>query len=231
MNGMLGRLESATTSSRQLVSDASHELRTPITVMRAELDVARRTPDPDWQGTATVLPLELDRLQGLVDDLLLLARADEQRSRTGRVGRRRLARRRGARCGVPVAAGAGRRRGRSGGVPPVAGDESAVRRAVDHVVSNAARHATATVRITVGAVDGTVRVDVDDDGPGIPESQRADVVRRFVRLDEGRDRDAGGAGLGLAVSSDVARAHGGHLQIADSPLGGARVTLTLPSSP
>ena len=230
MNGMLGRLESATTSSRQLVSDASHELRTPITVMRAELDVARRTPDPDWQGTATVLTLELDRLQGLVDDLLLLARADEQRARAGRAGGDvslvdvvHDAASRPRRVPVDVVVGPA--------VPPVAGDESAVRRAVDHVVSNAARHATGTVRITVGAVDGTVRVDVDDDGPGIPESQRADVVRRFVRLDEGRDRDAGGAGLGLAVSSDVARAHGGHLQIADSPLGGARVTLTLPSSP
>ena len=231
MNGMLGRLESATTSSRQLVSDASHELRTPITVMRAELDVARRMPDPDWEGTATVLTLELDRLQGLVDDLLLLARADEQRARTGRAGGDvslvdvvHDAASRSRRVPVDVVVG-------PAGVPPVAGDESAVRRAVDHVVSNAARHATGTVRITVGAVDGTVRVDVDDDGPGIPESQRAEVVRRFVRLDEGRDRDAGGAGLGLAVSSDVARAHGGHLQIADSPLGGARVTLTLPSSP
>ena len=83
MNGMLGRLESATTSSRQLVSDASHELRTPITVMRAELEVARRTADPDWQASASVLALELDRLQGLVDDLLLLARADEQRAGRG----------------------------------------------------------------------------------------------------------------------------------------------------
>ena len=117
----------------------------------------------------------------------------------------------------------------STGVPPVAGDESAVRRAVDHVVANAARHATGTVRITVGSVDGEVRVDVDDDGPGIPVHQRSEVVRRFVRLDKGRDRDAGGAGLGLAVSADVARAHGGYLRIADSPLGGARVTLTLPS--
>ncbi len=231
MNGMLGRLESATTSSRQLVSDASHELRTPITVMRAELEVARRTADPDWQASASVLALELDRLQGLVDDLLLLARADEQRARSGRAGSDvslvdvvHDAASRPRRVPVDVVIG-------STGVPPVAGDESAVRRAVDHVVANAARHATGTVRITVGSVDGEVRVDVDDDGPGIPVHQRSEVVRRFVRLDEGRDRDAGGAGLGLAVSADVARAHGGYLRIADSPLGGARVTLTLPSNP
>ena len=72
---------------------------------------------------------------------------------------------------------------------------------------------------------------VDDDGPGIPESDRADVVQRFVRLDEGRARDVGGAGLGLAVASDVAAAHGGRLEIGDSPLGGARVTITLPGNP
>ena len=69
-------------------------------------------------------------------------------------------------------------------------------------------------------------IDVDDDGPGIPAGRRDDVVRRFVRLDEGRARDGGGAGLGLAVAADVVAAHGGTLHIADSPLGGARVTLT-----
>ena len=80
MNGMLGRLETATTTSRRLVSDASHELRTPVAVMRAELEVARRSPEPDWPATADVIQEELARLQDLVDDLLLLARADEQPS-------------------------------------------------------------------------------------------------------------------------------------------------------
>jgi len=69
---------------------------------------------------------------------------------------------------------------------------------------------------------------VDDDGPGIAPAKRADVVRRFVRLDDGRARDGGGAGLGLAVTSDVATAHGGRLEIGDAPLGGARLTLVLP---
>ena len=109
-------------------------------------------------------------------------------------------------------------------VPPVAGDEAALRRAVDHVVTNAARHADGRVRVIVSSGAGEVTVDVDDDGPGIPPAHRDVVVRRFVRLDEGRDRDAGGAGLGLAVSREVAMGHGGRLVIGDAPLGGARVS-------
>ena len=90
-------------------------------------------------------------------------------------------------------------------------------------MANAARHAASAVRIEVAA-DGRRgrRSCVDDDGPGIPVAKRDDVVRRFVRLDEGRARDGGGAGLGLAVTADVAAAHGGRLEIGDAPLGGAR---------
>jgi signal transduction histidine kinase len=75
-----------------------------------------------------------------------------------------------------------------------------------------------------------VRVSVDDDGPGIPAERRTDVLRRFVRLDEARARDSGGAGLGLAVADDVARTHGARVEIADAPLGGARVSLILPTT-
>jgi signal transduction histidine kinase len=223
MNGMLARLESASATNRRLVSDASHELRTPIAVMRAELDVARRVPDPDWSATAEVLDDELGRLQGLVDDLLLLARGDERafagaplsiadvaRDVTGRTRR------------VPVELRIG------DDVDPVVGDAVALARALDHLVANGARHATATVRVAVAASGDDVRIDVDDDGPGIPVHRRAEVVKRFVRLDDGRARDGGGAGLGLAVTADVAAAHGGHLAIDDAPTGGARLTLVLP---
>jgi signal transduction histidine kinase len=79
MNGMLQRLETASTTNRRLVSDASHELRTPVTVIRTELEVARRSAHPDWDAVSDVALGELDRLQVLVDDLLLLARSDEQR--------------------------------------------------------------------------------------------------------------------------------------------------------
>jgi signal transduction histidine kinase len=224
MNSMLGRLETSTSASRRLVSDASHELRTPVTVMRTELEVARTDTEPDWDASSGVLLLELDRLQEMIDDLLLLARGDEQALATSHVTlddvvRDAAARRR--RVAVEVAL--------DGGPHVTVGDDAAIKRALDHVVANAARHADEAVAITVTAANGDVVVHVDDDGPGIPEADRGTVVQRFVRLDEGRDRDHGGAGLGLAVTFDVVTAHGGRLAIDDSPLGGARVTLTFPA--
>jgi signal transduction histidine kinase len=226
MNGMLSRLETASTTNRRLVSDASHELRTPIAVMRAELDVARRSSNPDWNVTGDVLTDELTRLQGLVDDLLLLARGDEQSLARNPFSIADTVRDVGARTRrVPVDVSVG------DDVDPVVGDAGAVGRALDHLVSNAARHATTEVRIAVVGDADAVRVDVDDDGPGIPPARRTEVVKRFVRLDEGRARDGGGAGLGLAVTSDVAVAHGGRLDIGQAPIGGARLTLVLPRRP
>lgn len=223
MNQMLARLESANESSRRLVSDASHELRTPVAVMRTELEVAQRDGDNDWTSTGDVLLGELDRLQHLVDDLLLLARGDERALTRDDVDvvemvKEVAARRR--RVEVDVAADAAT-------VTVVRGDRSALTRAVDHLVDNAARSAGERVNVSIEVAEHEIRVHVDDDGPGIPEAQRALVVRRFVRLDEGRARDQGGAGLGLAVASDVAAAHGGRLDITESPAGGARVTITL----
>jgi signal transduction histidine kinase len=226
MNGMLARLETASTTNRRLVSDASHELRTPVAVMRAELDVARRAADPDWDVTGHVLRAELDRLQGLIDDLLLLARGDERAFARTPFSIADAVRDVGARTRrVPVDVTVG------DGVDPVVGDAAAVGRALDHLVANAARHASSAVQVAVVGDPVEVRVEVDDDGPGIPVARRADVVRRFVRLDAGRARDQGGAGLGLAVTADVATAHGGRLDIGDAPLGGARLTLVLPRQP
>jgi signal transduction histidine kinase len=240
MNQMLGRLEQATETSRRLVSDASHELRTPVAVMRTELEVAQRDPANDWSATGDVLLGELDRLLLLVDDLLLLARGDELSyertevdldavvdkvtSRRRRVPVDRVANSRESRA----TSGADVHRDRQQRPTTVVGDERALGRAFDHLVANAARAANERVAVTIERNGGEqVAVHVDDDGPGIPADQRAAVVRRFVRLDEGRARDEGGSGLGLAVASDVAAAHGGQLTITDSPLGGARVTITL----
>jgi signal transduction histidine kinase len=225
MNDMLARLETASATNRRLVSDASHELRTPVTVMRAELEVAGRDPSADWEETSSVLLGELDRLQGMIDDLLLLARGDERAFARDEVDVTDLvhevaARRRRVPLVVEVT-----------DEPALAtGDADALRRALDHLVANATRHATSKVSIAVELSDGEVCVNVDDDGSGIPETDRERVVRRFVRTDEGRARDSGGAGLGLAVSADVATVHGGRLEIGDSPLGGARVSLVVPRS-
>lgn len=223
MNQMLGRLESANETSRRLVSDASHELRTPVAVMRTELEVAQRADDNDWNSTGGVLLGELDRLQNLVDDLLLLARGDE----------RALAREELDMVDIVDDVASRRRRvdvdvvGRPGPLI-VRGDRTALTRALDHLVDNAARSANERVAVSLDVGHSEFEVHVDDDGPGIAEPERSTVVQRFVRLDEGRARDAGGAGLGLAVASDVSVAHDGRLTITDSSLGGARVTIVLP---
>jgi signal transduction histidine kinase len=227
MNGMLGRLESATATNRRLVSDASHELRTPVTVIRTELEVARRTPAPDWGATSEAVLDEVDRLQGLVDDLLLLARSDERGLAVATVSaidvaHEVAARRRARPVHVDVPAGPDAQP-----PPAVAADGAALTRALDHLVDNAVRHAASEVQIVVAAEDGEVAIHVDDDGPGIAAGDRSRVTQRFVRLDDGRARDAGGAGLGLAVATDVAVALGGRLAIGDSPLGGARVSVNL----
>jgi signal transduction histidine kinase len=243
MNEMLGRLDTANESSKRLVSDASHELRTPIAVMRTELEVAARADgvshgSNDWAETTCVLFGELDRLQFLVDDLLLLARGDERAFAQDDVDVVDLAhtvaarRRRPdvdvsvdtdpAREGEPVGANV-----LTGEPITIAGDRAALERALDHLVANATRSASSRVAVSIERDGDRIAIHVDDDGPGIALDQRDVVVRRFVRLDEGRSRDAGGAGLGLAVASDVAAAHGGRLDITDSPLGGARVTIVL----
>ena len=205
MNGMLGRLESATTTSRRLVSDASHELRTPVAVMRTELEVARRVAGHrTGRPRAEVLLGELDRLQGLVDDLLLLARGDERASST-RDDPLSIVDVVHEVVGPAPAASPSTSACPTVGRPP----SPATRPPCGGPSTTSSPTPPATPRrgcaSTVEPTDAGVRVHVDDDGPGIPARRRADVVRRFVRLDEGRGRDGGGAGLGLAVTADVAR--------------------------
>jgi signal transduction histidine kinase len=103
-------------------------------------------------------------------------------------------------------------------------------RALRNLGDNAARHATMRVALAVRTLDATVEVSVDDDGSGIPLADRERVLERFVRLDEGRARDAGGSGLGLAIVAEVVRAHGGSLRVAESPLGGARFVAVFPGA-
>ncbi|MGH8991622.1 MAG: sensor histidine kinase [Acidimicrobiia bacterium] len=229
MNRMLDRLEEAQSRQRRFVSDASHELRSPVAAIRQHAEVA--LAHPDRVATTDLARVVLDedlRVQHLVEDLLLLARADEGTLSSRRhpvdlddlvfevAGQLRTAT--GLRIDT-TSVSAGR----------VAGDEAQLRRLLRNLGDNAARHARTTVGFSLTETPaGTVLLRVDDDGPGVPEAERTRIFERFVRLDDARSRDTGGAGLGLAIVAEVVAAHAGTVTAAGSPLGGARFEVEVP---
>lgn len=228
MNRMLARLEGAHTRQRQLVSDASHELRSPATVIRQHAEVALAHPaSTSTDDLARVVLVEGRRLEQLVEQLLWLARAEEDAPAL----RRRLldlddlvleeASRVRAAGGVTVDTSRV-----SGG--QVEGDALMLRRVAANLLDNAVGHAKSTVSVALFERDDDVVLRVDDDGPGIPPADRERVLERFVRLDEARARDRGGAGLGLAIVHGVVRAHDGVLHVDASDTGGARFDVVLP---
>ena len=227
MNRMLERLESARNSQRRFVSDASHELRSPITTIRQHAEVALAHPERvTAPELAEVVLAEQQRMQRLVEDLLLLARVDEHVPLTrAAVDLDDLAFEEGHRLRSATS-----KRVDTSGVNAVRvqGDADALRRMVRNVGENAVRHASSRVDVTLVERGEEVVLTIDDDGPGIPATERARVLQRFVRLDEARSRDEGGSGLGLSIVDEVVRAHGGSISIEQSPLGGARIVITLP---
>jgi len=227
MNRMLERLESARNSQRRFVSDASHELRSPITTIRQHAEVALAHPDRVTAAElAEVVLAEQQRMHRLVEDLLLLARVDEHVPLTrAAVDLDDLAFEEGHRLRSTTS-----KRVDTSGVKAVRvqGDADALRRMVRNVGENAVRHASSRVDVTLVERGEEVVLTIDDDGPGIPATERARVLQRFVRLDDARSRDEGGSGLGFSIVDEVVRAHGGSMSIEQSPLGGARIVITLP---
>jgi len=231
MNEMLERLEGSRDRQRRFVSDAGHELRSPIATIRHELETLLANPDrADIVEVADGLLAEDLRMQALVEDLLVLARTDE-----GTVALNRRA----VDLDDIVLAEATRLRSRdivsvdASGVSAgqVLGDPAQLARVVRNLVDNAERHAARAVSLSVRERDGRVVVlTVADDGPGIPITDRTRVFDRFTRLDDSRTRDTGGYGLGLAIVSEVVAAHGGSVTIDDAPAGGARVVVELPTA-
>jgi signal transduction histidine kinase len=226
MNQMLERLRGSAARPRQFVSDASHELRSPLAGMRAELEVAMaHEQDADWHRTAGDVLEDLGRLQRLVDQLLVLARLDESAPVADRPVDLdelvlREARRARERDGLVVdvhAVSAGR----------VRGDPDRLRQVVRNLVDNAARHARSTVTLRLQAEAGSAVLTVADDGPGIPPAERERIFERFTRLDEARATDNGGYGLGLAITREIVAAHGGTVEAEDPPMG-ARLVVRLP---
>ncbi|MFI7131141.1 sensor histidine kinase [Nonomuraea sp. NPDC050153] len=224
-NHTLDRLERTVETQRRFVADASHELRSPISALRAQLEVANAYPDDtDWPATGEQALAAADRLAGIIDELLMLARLD-----AGAAGERRVV------DLVRVAADQVGRRG-SNRVPivpdlcasaPVHGSPMQLDRLLTNLLDNATRHAATRVDLEVAVEGDKVIVAVTDDGEGIPAPDRERVFERFTRLAGARAKDKGGSGLGLALSRDIATAHGGTLTLADhSP--GARFVAVFP---
>ena len=230
MNETLGRMEDAVRRQQRFVADASHELRSPLTRMRSELEVDLAKPDAaDVVATERSLLDETIGLQHLVEDLLQLARSDAASppdvdliavDLDDIVLRevRRLAER--GRVTLDT-------RGVSGA--QVSGDPVLLARAVRNLLDNAERHAEQNVTVTLGEQGGRARLTVADDGAGIAAGQRVHVFERFARLDEARTRDAGGTGLGLAITRDIVERHGGTIDLLDEDR--TTFVLELPSRP
>lgn len=233
LNGMLHRLDAARARQRAFVADAAHELRSPLTNMRTELEVAQRLPDTstDWPALAGDLLTDVERLSRLVDDLLLLARSDDGaaagRPLTARIEEVDLAQ---------LVADVAARYPAVVFLPPagchtVAGEPDALARVVANLLDNAVRHAASRVTVAVAEDDPSHRrITVTDDGPGIPAADRERVFDRFTRLDDARARDAGGSGLGLAIVRELVRRHGGTVTLGDAGPG-LRVDVRLPAIP
>jgi signal transduction histidine kinase len=226
---MLDRIDSAQRLQRQFISDASHELRSPLASVRQLTEVAERFPDSTSAAElAREIRAEERRMEDLVTALLTLARLDN--STVGSPGSvvdlddvvvAQLSRARESESRVELSVGP---------ITPAAvrGNPILMAQLVRNLLSNAVRHAHGRVKVSLLADEGAVTLCVDDDGEGIAPADREQVFERFVRLDEARHRDSGGSGLGLSIVRKVTAASGGRVVVEDSPLGGARLRVTLP---
>jgi signal transduction histidine kinase len=228
LNEMLDRMDAATASQRQFVSDASHELRSPLAALRQLAEVASKYPDKVAPGAlARDVLLEETRMEEMVTALLLLARLDDTApSERTEVDLDDVVLEQVRRLGTDSAP-----RVDASGVSAgqVIGDRVLLGRLVANLLANALRHARSEVRVTLHEYDELVVLTVDDDGTGIPEQERGRVFERFVRLDDARTRDQGGSGLGLAIVRKVVEDAQGTVAVQESDLGGARFVVSLPS--
>ena len=228
MNAMLDRLEHNQERQRDFVADASHELQSPLTAFRAQLEVARAHPDRvDWPDLTTELLEDADRMEALVHDLLVLAAGEEPLAGpTDAVDLARLVRDEVARTtprpGVDVSVVVD-------APGPVLGDGRQLGRVVANLLDNACRHARSQVTVLVDDDGQAARVSVSDDGPGVPADVGDRVFDRFYRGDSARSRGAHGTGLGLAIARMLARRHGGDVVLVPGH-SGARFELRVPHS-
>jgi signal transduction histidine kinase len=230
LNDLLSRLALAMERERRFVADASHELRGPLALLRAEIELALDRPRPPEELAAALRSAsdETDRLTQLAEDLLLLARLQPRGVpiRTAPIDARELLdgiasrfRRRAERDGRTIQI--------SGETTPFEGDRLRVEHALTNLVENALRHGAGEIRLGVARSAAVVELEVSDDGPGFPEAFLPHVFERFAQADE--SRHGRGTGLGLAIVAAIAEAHGGAVTAANQPHGGAVVRIAIPA--
>lgn len=228
MNSMLDRIHSAHDAQLRFVADASHELRSPLTTVRARLQLAGAEPDlREWPRTHATLMHEIERIDRIIASLLLLASAES----TGLVlhgddvdvddlvdeERRRVQATPGhVTLTVDLAA------------VRIRGDLHHLAQMLRNLIDNALAHATSQVHVRLSGDRDEAVIEVADDGPGVPVQDRDRIFDRFVRLETARTRASGGSGLGLAIVAEVVHAHGGTITVGEGIDGGARFTVRLP---
>jgi len=200
----------------EMLAGVSHDLRTPLTRMKLQLAMLGDGPEIDE------LRADVDEMRQMIDAYLAFARGEgaEEAAPTDLAAFLEEVVVAARREGADIAFDAPESR-----ILPLR--REAMRRCLMNLLSNARRHAR-HVWLSVLSDDRAVALVVDDDGPGIPPSQREEAMKPFVRLDESRNQETGGTGLGLAIARDVARSHGGDLTLSTSPMGGLRCTVRVP---
>ncbi|MFH8349973.1 sensor histidine kinase [Streptomyces sp. NPDC018045] len=230
-NATLDRLQHAVEQQRRLVADASHELRSPLTALRSQLEISLARPDrTNWPRATSDALTATHRLQALTEDLLFLTRPRTEPPAPALVDLTALIREltdeaRRTRPDGPAT---------TAHMPPsapVRGNALHLQRLLRNLLDNALRHARTAVTITVSRDDVTTTVAVHNDGSPIAPDDRERIFDRFTRLDEARSRDVGGTGLGLAIARDIAQRHHGTLHATTPPTPGATFLLQLPTPP
>lgn len=229
-NGMAARVQTIVDTRKALLHGVAHELRTPLARLKFALELLEDAPEASRARQIDAVRGDVEQLEELVSELMKYSQLEGDgalemapTSLNDLLGHvvdeaRRLPRERTIHEDVPP-------------LPMVSADRRLVHRALTNLVNNAVRYADHTVAVSVDVGEGRLSVHVDDDGPGVPEDQRAEIFEPFVRLDAARSRDTGGIGLGLALARKAALAHGGDIRVGSAPLGGARFTWWLPLPP
>ncbi|MET3718807.1 ATP-binding protein [Arthrobacter sp. UYEF21] len=230
MNMMLGRLQASDQEQRRFVSDASHELRSPLATLSAGVEIAAADASgATWEQMKTVLAGETARMRYLVEDLLTLAKTNDGGLRLEStdvdlddVLNEEIRRLRSTSTRVIEVS-----------LEPVrvSGDPRRLGQVVRNVLDNADRHATSRISIRLRNTNDGALISIDNDGLPVPAAERDRIFERFVRLDQSRSRESGGSGLGLAIAAGIMAAHHGWIRTGETPGGGCRFELGFTPAP